>query len=312
MKKLCLIIFIFSPFLLRGDDDILLNGDVANESIESPLSPSSSHQGPFRVEISADTISKVRLSNHQIHQSLAFTEMEANATVAVYYDPQPVEVVYLTCGYQWQDLEWRGNPFFHQTNFNNLSLAIGGISSRFEKWMWRMQGTATINLDHLNFNKYLYGDFLLWGRCQYTAAWNLHVGFYTWLGMRMNRIIPIIGFDWRMNSQWRLNAVFPVNLSLVYTFRKGWTIALAARVFSSRNRLGSHEKLSQGLYEYRSVGAEINLRYKNKDCIPIEAHFHAGYNFGGQIKVFNQNHRHRRSFNLGVAPYIGGEISCRF
>ncbi len=318
MKKFILIFFAISlgNLDLFADNDVIIEGDIANENIESPLQTVKRPEqkgGPFRWEVTSDAIGRAKLSKHHLHhQNLYYFETEVNDTLVFYYKPEPIEVAYFTAGYNFIKLDWIQNSFFHQKDFNILNLALGGISKRFDKWLWRTQILANMDLDHMNLNEYLTWDLLLWGRCKYNDKMNMHVGLYVWTGMRVNRVIPILGFDWRINSKWKLNAVFPVNLSLVYCLKKSWTLALAARAFSSRERVGRHERLNKGIYEYRSAGVELNLRYKNEDWFPVEAHIHAGYNIGGVIKISHRHHNHSRTFDIGMAPYVGGELSARF
>ena len=303
--------------LLVADDDIIISGDIGSENIETPLQSVTAQPeqkgGPFRVEVAVDAIGRARLSKHHLHhQHLSYFEVEVNGTLVFYYNPEPIEVAYFTAGYNFVDLDWNNNPYFRQQDFNNLTLALGGVSKRFDKWLWRTQILTNINVNHMNFNEYLSWDLLLWGRYKYNDDVNLHMGAYAWVGMRINRLIPLLGFDWHINEKWKLNAVFPVNMSLVYHINKDWSLALAARAFSSRNRLRHHENLSKGIYEYRSGGSEINLRYKNEDWIPLESHVHIGCDFGGQLKVSNRHHKHGHTFDIGSALYVGGEFSARF
>lgn len=300
---------------LYSDDDVILDGDIANENIESPITSPGSVQkgGPFRFEVSVDAIGKAHLSKHHLkYQSLNYFEAEANGTLVFYYKPEPIEVAYFTAGYNYVNLNWAQNPYFRQKDFCNLTLAVGGISKRFDKWLWRTQFLSNMNLDHMNLNMYLTWDLLLWGRYKYSENLSTHIGLYTWLGMKVNRFIPILGVDWRVNLKWKLNAVFPVNMSLVYHINDSWSLALAVRALSSRNRVGLHENVREGIYLYQSAGGEVNLRYKNEDWFPVEAHAHVGYNFGGKLKVSNRHYRHTKTFHVGVAPYAGGEISARF
>lgn len=314
VKNRVLLVIISLSLTLNADDDVMITGDFSVENIESPLLAAKPHKGgPFRLEISSDAIGQAKLSRHNYHrQRLAYDELNADGTLVFYYNPQPKEAAYCSLGYCLINLAWNHNPYFRQKEFNNLSFAIGSATKRFSCWVWRSQIVANMNLDHLNLNQYLTWDFLCWGKYKYRQVMNFHIGIYGWTGMRINRLVPIVGFDWSINEKWKLNLVFPVNLSLVYRFNPCWSVAMAARALTSRNRLGRHENLNRGLYEYRTVGSEFNLRYKNEDCFPVEANLHCGWSFGGTLKVSNKHHRHQKTFNVGMAPYVGGEVSARF
>lgn len=305
--------FLFLIGFIQADDDMILTGDISQESIEEPFEDKKQLKGgPVRVEFSSNGIGKARLSKHHLkNQSLHYSAFEANATGIFYYQKEPKEAAFLTVGYEYVDLNWRQNPYFSKKDFNNLNVALGGATKRFNKFLWRGQILANLNLEHLNLNEYLTWDLLLWGRYTYNEKVNLHFGAYSWLGMKVNRVIPILGFDWRINSKWKLNAVFPVNLSLVYKMNDSWTLAFAARGISSRNRVGNHENLKKAIYEYRSVGAEVNLRYKNEDWFPVEANLHVGCDVGGCLRISNRHHDHSRNYHIGMAPYVGGELTFR-
>lgn len=308
---------LFNFFCIYGafaDEDVIFSGDVSSENIETPLEDSKTAKGgPFRFEIASNAIGRARLSKHHLsRQSIGYSELEINGTLVFYYKPEPKEAAYLTIGYTLVDLEWRRDFFFNQQKFNNLNLALGAATKRMDSWTLRMQIVGNLDLDHRDLNHYLTWDFLCWGRYKFTDRLNMHLGLYGWMGMKVNRIIPILGFDWWINEKWKLNAVFPVNLSLVYRLNPCWTLALAARAFTSRNRVGSRETISKGIYEYRTAGGEINLRYKNENWVPIEANIHLGCDFGGTLKLSNKHHRHAKTFDIGAAPYVGSEVSARF
>ena len=314
--KMCnpiyIIIFVwqFSLLTVQADEDLVLNRDFSQENVEEPLK-NDLKGGPFRFEFSSNAISLSKMQRGNAKRNfIKYTEFESNLVGVFYYNKEPKEAAFLSLGFEYVNIGLR-HSFFRQKDFNNLSLALGGATKRFKNLLLRFQILSTINADHMNFRKYLSSDMLLWCRYAYLENMNFHFGLIGFTGMKMSSLWPLLGFDYRVNDFLKLNAIFPVNLSLVYGFDDYWSLALAARAVTSRNRLGKGELFSEGLYQYRSGGLELNLRYKNENCSNIEVHLHIGCTLFGRFKVSDKNHRHTRDFHLGTAPYIGGEISFR-
>jgi hypothetical protein len=208
-------------------------------------------------------------------------------------------------------LDWTNNPFFEQQNFGELIVGLGAFTKRIPNWLWQAQVTMNMDTEHRNWNLYTNYDLLLWGR--YTTCnpdINLHVGFWMQTGMKIDHIYPIIGFDWVFAEDWKLNLVFPMNVSLVYTMDDSWSIALAGRFFDIRRRVGRDEPLSQGLFQYHNVGAELAVNYKL--CDWLHANVHAGYTLWGKYKISNRENKHPTHFDIDSSWYAGGQLGVNF
>ena len=126
----------------------------------------------------------------------------------------------------------------------------------------------------------------------------------------MDRIYPIIGFEWEINKKWQLDLVFPVNIDIQYNFNCNWQAAVAMRFFDVRHRVGKDESLTQALVTYRNSGVEFALRY---DWDPyIEANMHLGSTIGGMLRIANKDNRKPKHFKLDPSGYFGGEVVYKF
>ncbi len=119
------------------------------------------------------------------------------------------------------------------------------------------------------------------GEYDYSKNIGVHVGFLGWTGLKIDKILPILGFDWTFCEKWTLNAVFPVNVSLVYAYNDKLSFAAAGRFFWNRHRIEKHALLSEGIWEYRNSGAELAVNYALKNFAALN--LHAGYTFGGML-----------------------------
>lgn len=134
--------------------------------------------------------------------------------------------------------------------------------------------------------------------------------------MKIDRIFPIIGLDWKINEKWQLNLVYPLNISVVYQINECWSAALAGRLFNLRYRFGSHECIEyhkhhfkKGLFQYRNNGAELAINYEKKN---YSFNAHAGMTFGGQFILSNKHNKHKSHFDIDPAGYVGGEAVVKF
>ncbi len=160
-----------------------------------------------------------------------------------------------------------------------------------------------------NIGDYACYDLILWGRYEYCEHIGVHVGFFAQAGMKMDRVYPIVGFDWKLSNRWKLNLVYPVNISLEYLLSKHWTIALAERNFNVRYRVRHRESHPKFLVRYENKGAELAIKYEDN---LTTANVHAGYTFGGLFKVANYNNHHPHHYRLDSAGYIGAEATIKF
>src|SRR5207253_1827552 len=128
-------------------------------------------------------------------------------------------------------------------------------------------------------------------------------------GLRMDRVYPVLGVDWQISQKWKLSLVYPMNISLMYSYNPRWSIGPAARFFDSRFRVRHKDHSLKPLVRYTNVGSEFIVRY---DTDLMSANIHAGYTLGGTFRVADRRNRHAKHYYLDPSPYAGAEIDVKF
>lgn len=284
--------------------------DFQDYSAESPSAADT--DSPFSFTINADWIGKSKIKNtHYEGDKFSFRTAEAELGMVVYYDKSYKEAINLSVNYSPTHIEWEDdNPWFDQENFHIVSFSVGASTQRLCKWLWR--GQANINADISEISagfSYCTYDFLLWGRYEYCNNIGIHAGLIVETGMRTDRVYPILGVDWAINSKWKLNLVLPVNVSLEYYATEAWTLALEGRNFSFRDRVGRHEANPRSVVRYNNVGAEFAAKFTRSK---VALNLHAGATLGGRFRVADPSNHHPRTYKFDSAAYAGGEFTARF
>ncbi len=266
---------------------------------------------PFSVYASYDNVCSSNFQDKKLkNQSQRYSEAEAEVGAIFYHNACYQEGAKAKIGYTYTVFDWKQNPFFHQDHFNMASIELGFATKRVTDWLWQANISMNVDTDHFQINKYANYDFLLWGRYDWNCAIGFHTGFLAYTGMKVDRVWPIIGFDWCINRKWKLNAIFPMNMSLVYKVTPAFSASLAGRLFYNRYRAGSHEPVPQAIFEYQNRGLELGLSYECASWLSANAHL--GYTFGGQTTFSNKNRHHRQHLDIDGACYFGGNVSVKF
>jgi hypothetical protein len=264
---------------------------------------------PGSAFVETDLVTKAKIKKHGVSGELEYGVVCVGVKEVIRID-RSKNYLGASVSYTLTNLDFEENPYFGQKYFNNLNLSLLGFSGHFCNWDWKARATVNMNLGHFCKSTYFNYDFLLWGSYRYTSAIGLHGGALIWTGMHINRIYPIFGFDWRINPSWKLNLIYPVNISATYTINCNWSVAVAGRYYFSRNRTESHHRFSRSLYFYRATGAEFAVNYDLNSR--LKANLHAGYAFAGKLTLADKNYRHRETFSPKASPYVGCEVSLNF
>ena len=160
-----------------------------------------------------------------------------------------------------------------------------------------------MNTDHFSLSRYTFFTGLLHGAYKWHSKRNLHVGIVAYGGMRYSRMLPVIGIDYKKSEKWQFNAVFPLNVSAVYSLNSNWSAEAGLRYFLTRQRLGNDEELRRGFVAYRNWGAEAGLNYRCNDHISLNVH--VGESLAGRMRVSRHDDRHRHHYKIKPAPYFG-------
>lgn len=269
--------------------------------------------GPFSISSYADWTGKADFEHKKCRKNLSNVEFgvaEIDANMVFYYDECNKEGLVATAGYNYNQIKWK-NPYFDQNQFNTASVAVSAFTERAENWKWAAQVKVNFDLNHFRFADYIYFDLLLSGRYAYSECLGLHFGVLALTGYRIDRIYPILGFDWQINEDLKLNMVYPLNVSLAYSVTKQWSVLVAGRAFENRHRVGKDNHYSRGLVEYRAAGVEGQIAYVSENK-KIEGDIHAGQILGGTVKASNARHHHIKRYPFKTAPYVGGHLAIKF
>lgn len=297
---LILVILFFSS--LAADID---ESDVGSENIEQPAANT-----PFNLEVSLDVIGEAEINKGFFKKDqLRFSEAEGELSLIFYYCPAYTEGASLALSYTYTAIRWNENPWFNQDHFNTLTIGLGGFTKRLYRWLWQSQIAINIDADAWDLNDYATYDFLLWGRYEYCTHIGVHIGLIAQTGMQMDRVFPILGADWQMSRRWKLNLVFPVNVSLEYLLNREWSVALAGRSFNTRQRINRHDSSPEALVRYENVGAEFAINYK---APAMTINVHAGSTLGGTFRVANRHNHHSHRYHLDPSGYAGAEVNVKF
>lgn len=300
---------------LLADDNIDYSfQNISSEQQENPGSPGQGENRPYKLSAMGDWIGKSDVRRHRHDRgSVKFYMADFQADASVYYNPDCEEGLGVSFGYTRSRFDWGDNTYFKTKDMDQLSFSVTGFSKRIHNWLCTGYVTATWEPRYTDFYEYTNYEMLFWGRYTCTDVFNMHIGFLAQTGMKIDNVWPVIGFDWLINDKWKLNAVFPMNMSLVYTVNEVWTAAAAIRIFDLRYRMGKHQNIKKGfekgLLRYRNSGLEFVVNYV-KDA--ISANVHVGGTFGGRFKIANRHYKRKQHFDLGSAAYAGAEASYKF
>lgn len=272
-------------------------------------------QCPFSISVDFNGTGKAKFEHKRCRRDLddvQFAIASVDASAVFYYNPQCKEGLLATTSYTYTRIKWE-NPFFEQDKFDTVSFGIAGFTERAEKWLWQAAVILNADVDYFKASENLFWNLILSGRYTYSECVGIEFGFIAFTGMKIDRIWPIIGFDWQINEKWKLNLVYPLNIALVYAWNDEWSLAIAERNFDERHRVGKSKRKAwdRGLLEYRASGVEGSIRYKSCNG-RWQAELHAGEIVGGRVKVSNRQHKRIHRFNFKTAPYVGGEVAAKF
>jgi hypothetical protein len=264
---------------------------------------------PYNFNIYVDSIGNAKIKKGDYKgDKVRFKAVEAELGMFFYECPAYSEAANVAIGYTGTYLHWSENPWFDQDRFHTVTFTLGGASKRLRDWFWR--GQIDINYDTSGgsvSSQYFYYDLLLWGRYEYCKQIGFHVGLIAQTGMNLDRVYPILGADWQMSKNWKLNLVFPVNVSLEYALNDQWGLALAGRNFDIRHRAKKDE--GKSLIRYQNIGAEFAIRY---NANLLTANIHAGTTLGGRCRISNYRNHDPHHYRLRPSGYFGGEIDVKF
>ena len=207
-------------------------------------------------------------------------------------------------------MNWNKNPKFQSTHFNYVQFALTFFTNDLDQWRWIARADYNMDTNHFGNSDYNLFSALLWGAYEIWDRWHYHIGFYAYSGMESSQVYPLIGFDYTWNKDWLFLLIFPIDYKIQYSWNKNWSIALKGRPIRERFRTGAHQTQPNSIFNYSTMGAEINLRYEK--FLRVEAEIFGGCNFGGSFYIKDKEGHHSLYTNLSLAPYGGASLNYGF
>jgi hypothetical protein len=266
---------------------------------------------PWHLEGDYSVVRKATF-RHRKDASLNYREGE----VRLYYS-RPINTYY-TLSYQIGEaginLGWKKNPRFKGNRYDTTFGSIALISTHLQRWRWIAKVGASVDSKSFCFGPTGVYDGLAWGRYHISETLGLHVGLGGYVGIKNHYVLPIFGLDWTSLPKWRLQAVFPLVLSLEYFWTSHLSASLAVNTFGGpyrypRRAHGGIGRFDNAIFEIYSKGLEIDLKYRINRC---SASVGCGWNFGGWILTKNAHNESGKYFKFNAAPYAQGRLTLTF
>ena len=149
-------------------------------------------------------------------------------------------------GYSSDKFDWKENPAFTESTYNSLNFGIGTFSSALTNWLWKGGLYASVDTEEFDFTHYALYSGTLWGRYTYSDNIDIHIGIHGNVGMKKDEVYPIIGLQYSPDNRWKLNLVYPQNLSAIYSLNDLWSVSLIGEFFKNRHRVSKNAGTMSG------------------------------------------------------------------
>jgi hypothetical protein len=278
LKKLCLFLALIPTLLFSYDEYEAMFDIPADPPPYFPLSLSGSYLQVSRARFTEPTnVEGDKLIYKQFDTAVGYTH--------------PITDCYgLIFGSGWVGtvVDWINNPLFDETDFNYINLS-GGI---YSDWLdpITLILTAGVFFDTAHFSLMNYTLFQPLVQAKYHATQSLEVdlGVICEIGLDRNEYWPIVGFNYiPENTNWRIHAVYPINIDVEFDVNECLTAAGAIRFLRNRHRVGDDNPLPQAVFQYKSWGGEFNLNYHPYSWVNIMGA--VGTTLSGRLRVANRN-----------------------
>jgi hypothetical protein len=202
------------------------------------------------------------------------------------------------------------NPNFDETLFNYVNFSVAGFTTVLPKWVWMVTAAAYLDMDNFSFIDYALYQGILWGRYDFSDKIEFDFGLIVELGLRKEKLWPLIGFIYYPADRFSLSVIYPVDISLEYEICPTLSVEGAMRFLRNRHRVGQSEPNPQAIFEYRSSGFELDLNYT-----PFRSALLTGFigsTFRGNFQVSDHNHDHTHHYKFKNSLYTGFTAAVNF
>lgn len=206
-------------------------------------------------------------------------------------------------GYVGTQVNWKENPFFNETDYHYVNFNGGVYTTVFPDWQWTATVGIFVDTDEFDFGDYALYQGVLWGNYALRPWLSVSTGFILEVGLNKNRGWPILGLRFQPGENWRINAVYPIDISVEWDLAQCWSTAASIQFLRNRHRVSDTQPLPKAIFEYRTWGAEMDLIYRPASWLYLKGF--VGATFTGELKVTNRNDDNGIHFKFGTSPYIG-------
>ncbi len=285
---------------------------VSAEVSDDPLFQLENSPPPFYpISISGSyvDVSKAHFRTSEFqHDTVKYRQGEV--AVALTYPFNDVCGLIFGAGWIGTEVNMENNPEFHETFFNYINGSLGAFTNAFPDWTWSATFSVYLDTAEFSFIDYALYDGVLWGRFDCCDSFELDFGFIVEAGLHKEKVWPILGFVWLPWECLRISAVYPVDISIEYSFLSYWSAGGSIRFLRNRHRVKPCEPNPQGIFEYRTAGAEFDLNFTPFDWFAVSGF--AGSTFNGDFKVTNRNDNDPTHFKFKGSFYAGASAILSF
>ncbi len=268
---------------------------------------------PWHFEVDGRKVASANFEDLK-HSKLHYADAHAFGYYSHFWNQK--NAVSLQLGYTYMQLDWdKSARGIEQSNFHLGLASVAIVSNALDKWRFILNLGMTVDTTTFDFGHSSVYYTLLWGRYAFLKNVGVHTGFFGFTGVHTTYLLPVIGFDFQINSQWKLNAIFPLDFSLSYNFNSSWEAALSWASFGGPYRYpwrvnGGEGRFRDAVIEVNANGLEVDLNYNYKRN--LFAGIGAGWNFGGWILVRDHNGHHGKYYDFNTAPYVQANLAITF
>lgn len=269
----------------------------------------------WHIDANVRGVGKAKMRSHPVRGTHA-TYVEGGASVFYSQFLDPNNSLTWRLGYSAFKFDWPENPRFRREEYNYAVGSVAVVSNSIERWRWVLSLGTSVDTKDFNFGQTAVYYGLFWGRYHWRNDVGLHIGFVGNTGMNNNYVFPILGFDWQINQKWKINAIFPLNMSIEYFFNQHWSTSAELTCIGGptyRTPRRAHEGIGEfhkAIFEIYSKGVDLNLRYKSGKY--FTASIGGGWDFGGWILIRDQYNHNGKYYKFDGAPYVQANVGVTF
>ena len=292
MKK-WLTLLALIPTLLFAYDEYEAMFDVpADPPPYSPLSLSGSYL----------QVSRARFTDPVNVQGDKLVYKQFDAAVAYTHPLTDCYGLIFGSGWVGTVVDWTSNPFFDETDFNYINLSTGIYTDWLDPITLILSAGVFLDTAHFSFIDYTLFQPLAQAKYHITQSLEADLGVICEIGLDRNEYWPIAGFNYiPPETNWRIHAVYPINIDLEIDVNECLTAAGALRFLRNRHRVGDDNPLPQAVFQYKSWGAEFNLNFHPYSWVTIMGA--VGTTLSGRLRIANRTNSEASVYRFENTPY---------